>query len=111
MKVTFKEIIRNLIEKEVDSFIEKRGIDFVIQDIEIVSATKDFDYPSFKSTFKIDYQEYVLSGYISRYGYVTITSLFYEYDCYTSQENMNNNIITHKSFFIYGKELKEFKFN
>lgn len=99
MKVTFKEIVRNLIEKEVDSFIE------------IVSATKDFDYPSFKSTFKIDYQEYVLSGYISRYGYVTITSLFYEYDCYTSQENMNNNIITHKSFFIYGKELKEFKFN
>lgn len=114
MKTTYKQIIKNLVEKEVEDFIEKR-IDryfpFISDDDVELKQDKDFDYPHFKVIVKIDHQKYEINGFVTKYGHSNITSIDYEYDYYETYDDIAKGNKKHKVVTVYGDELKTFNFN
>lgn len=108
--MTYKQIIKNLVSKEVEDFIEKRTGHFsYVNDVEL-RQDKDLDYPHFKAIVKIEYQTYEINGLVTKYGRGIITSINYEYDYYETYDDIAKGNKKHKAVSVYGEELKSFNF-
>lgn len=128
-KTTLPMIVRSLVANKVESFIEKHiseeekkdtGYIYVDSDeVVLEAATNEFEHPSFSVKVdlgKFHLNHYKITGYVDEYANVVVCSVQFERTYvkknlpegadWTRKENQE-----HKTFFIYGEELKTFKFD
>ena len=112
MSYSYKSILKNMVEMSVDKFIEEKTggkLYSVYQKIELYPGDKEFEYPRFNSFVSIQYQDYKIHGYIDKYGDINIVSIYYEEKIVVDFNTENERIKTIRTF-VYGDDLKNFKF-
>ena len=112
MVYSYKSILKNIIEMNVDYFVEEKTggkIYCVEQKIELYPGDKNFMYPTFNSFVNIAYQDYKIHGYIDNYGKVNIVSVYYEEKTIVNFDTENERTKTNR-IFVYGDDLNDFKF-
>lgn len=111
--ISYKGIVRNMIEREVDHFIYEKADEFGdITDI-IMEKTDEGDGIQFKATAKVKYEEYEIGGIVDEDGHVFIGSVYYEGLRCTEKDEYGEWIFASAKPYtklIYGKALDSFKF-
>ena len=111
--ISYKGIVRNMIEREVDHFIyEKTDVFGDITDI-IMEKTDEGDKIHFNATAEVKYEEYEIGGVVDEDGHVFIGSVYYEgMRCTEKDEHGNWILESAKRYtrFIYGEALEAFTF-
>ena len=117
--VGYKKIIENMVELEVENYIEKRTEKNVFAypvsgTLELSVEDKSFGHPTFKVEFMVKYRKYEVHGYVNDLGSVIISSISFDRDYVKDQERLDwyadENVI-HKHFFLYGEKMDQFKFD
>ena len=119
MKGTYKGIIKNLVSSKLEKIVKERTGEYCFIDSESVlltPGTKDFEQVSFRCTFefrgsRLVPREYTAAGYISEYGAVYLCSVAYERQFCKRLEDGSFTDPKKKYYFVFGDDLKEFKFD
>lgn len=112
--MTYKAIIHNIINNEVDHFIKTKSGKFpAIDEKKIRTDTAPdkecvmFSVEDVRVRQGITYNSYRVYGYVSEYGKVVVCYVTFERTyCDDNFENEHT-----KHFFIHGEDLKTFKFD
>ena len=111
--ISYKGIVRNMIEREVDHFVYEKADKFAdITDI-IMEKTDTNDYIHFRATAKVDYNEYEIGGVVDEYGHLFIGSVYYEGMRCTEKDEHGEWIMESAKPYtrlIYGEALESFTF-
>ena len=110
--ISFKGIVRNMIENKVNQFVREKGKFADVTDI-IMEKGSTNDVIVFKATAKVDYNEYDVGGCVNEDGEVFIGSVAYEGMRCTEKDEHGEWILEsakHYERFIYGEALEAFKF-
>lgn len=117
--IGYKKIIENMVEMEVENFIEKKteGKQFaytVDDSLKLSTEDKNFGHPCFELKVSVSYRTYEVHGYVSEFGSVIISSVNFDRD-YVKDQNradwFSKDNIKHVHEFLYGDKLNEFKFD
>lgn len=109
--MTYKKLVENMVDYNVYKQVSDASRAFVTVDDIRVAGGKTSPNVYFNCTVKvIQYGAYIsndfrLSGYIGTYGEINICSIMYE------RFYLENGKTVEKSFFVYGEDLKTFKYN
>ena len=114
--VGYKKIIENMVELEVSRFIEKQsGSKFAscVDGVTLSTDDKKLGYPRFELEMNVPnntgvfQRNYLILGYVDDYGSVRICSVEFVRNIKKPGENDFRTV--HE--FLYGDDLKNFKFD
>lgn len=112
----YKAIIKNMVEMEVTTYVEKKSGKFIeINSIDLITS-KDFDYPTFEVELivglgEIIKRDFLIRGYVSEYGSVVISSCSFERTVVRFPLNSELPETRMVSKFLTADELDNFKFD
>lgn len=117
--VGYKKIIENMVEMEVENFIEKRNdrkyFAYPVEgSLELSTEDKNFGHPVFVLQVFVNYRKYEVHGYVDDYGTVVVSSVNFDRDYVKDQERVDwyaDENVKHVHEFLYGDKLNEFKFD
>lgn len=111
--ISYKGIVRNMIERTVDHFVYEKAKKFASIINVTMEKTDEGDSIHFKAIVKVDYGEYEIGGIVDEDGHVFIGSIYYEgMRCTEKDENGEWILESAKPYskFIYGEALETFTF-
>ncbi len=114
--LSYKQIVKNMVEMEVSNFIEKHSENVfptLIGEVTLSTQNKELGLPTFELEMNVPnktnllHHDYLISGYVSEYGSVVVCSVCFERKIRKNGEKEFKKIRE----FIHGEELKTFKFD